>query len=48
MLPKYTNLTREEKEIILNKGTERAFSGQYFDHKEPCHLYHSHVLLIKN
>jgi len=34
MLPKYTNLTREEKEIILNKGTERAFSGQYFDHKE--------------
>jgi methionine-R-sulfoxide reductase len=34
MLQKYSELNKEEKEVILNKGTERAFSGIYFDNKE--------------
>ena len=34
MLPKYTNLNENEKKVILEKGTERAFTGLYVDHKE--------------
>lgn len=26
---KYTNLTKEEEEVILKKGTERPFTGKY-------------------
>ena len=28
-------LTQEEKRVIVDKGTERPFSGKYYDHKEP-------------
>jgi len=34
MLQKYTILNKEEKEVILEKGTERAFSGLYYDNNE--------------
>jgi len=27
--PKYSKLTKEEEEVILNKGTERPFTGKY-------------------
>lgn len=30
----YNPLTEEEKEVILNKGTERPYSGKFYDHKE--------------
>ncbi len=30
----YNDLNEEEQYVILQKGTERAFSGEYFDHKE--------------
>jgi peptide methionine sulfoxide reductase msrA/msrB len=29
---KYNDLTAEEERVIVNKGTERAFSGKYNDH----------------
>jgi len=34
MLQKYTDLNENEKKIILEKGTERAFTGIYVEHKE--------------
>ncbi len=32
-------LSQEEKRVILNKGTERAFTGEYHDHHETG-VYH--------
>jgi methionine-R-sulfoxide reductase len=31
---KYNKLTPAEEDVILHKGTERPFSGQYYQHKE--------------
>ena len=30
---KLNSLNEEEKRVILNKGTERAFTGEYWNHK---------------
>lgn len=30
----YNKLNEEEQRVLLHKGTEMAFSGKYFDHKE--------------
>lgn len=34
MNQKYKNLTPEEENVILHKGTEAPFSGKYYNHKE--------------
>jgi len=39
MLQKYTELNKEEKQVILEKGTERAFSGIYYDNNKKG-IYH--------
>jgi methionine-R-sulfoxide reductase len=39
MLQKYTELNKEEKRVILGKGTERAFSGIYYNNNEKG-IYH--------
>lgn len=31
----YKELTPQEQAVILNKGTERPFSGEYYEHSEP-------------
>lgn len=31
---KYRKLTPEEEEVIINKGTERPFSGKYYEHSD--------------
>ncbi|MBN4065704.1 methionine-R-sulfoxide reductase [Candidatus Amoebophilus asiaticus] len=30
----YNKLSPEEANVLLNKGTERPFTGKYYDHKE--------------
>ena len=46
----FKELTPEEEQVIIRKGTERPFSGKYYDHEEKgiytckrcgAHLYHS-------
>jgi len=34
MESKYNNLTAEEERVILNKGTEMAYTGKFVNHKE--------------
>ena len=31
---KYNKLTQDEERVILHKGTEKPFTGEYYDHKE--------------
>ncbi len=31
---KFNTLTTEEERVILDKGTERAYQGEYYEHKE--------------
>jgi len=34
MSKKYNDLTKQEEDIIIHKGTERPFSGKYYVHKD--------------
>ena len=34
-MPKFNDLTAQEAYVILNKGTERAFTGEYWETKDP-------------
>ena len=47
---KYNELNKQEKQVIINKGTEQPFTGKYYDHYErgvyackrcDAHLYRS-------
>lgn len=36
MQKNYNELTPEEQQVIIHKGTEKPFSGKYYKHKEKC------------
>jgi methionine-R-sulfoxide reductase len=34
-ITKYNKLTPEEERVLVYKGTERPFSGKFYEHKQP-------------